>query len=109
MNLLSNASKFGAQKGNVIINVTCDDGELLIEVKDDGEGISTEEQEMLFEAYHRVRQDQQKYSGTGLGLAVAKQIVEAHGGRIWVASQPGHGSTFSFTIPLKSPVVKKTA
>ncbi|MBN1191128.1 MAG: response regulator [Dehalococcoidales bacterium] len=99
-NLLSNASKFSPQHSIITLRVKTEDGNLLIEVSDTGSGISYEEQTRLFQPYHRVEQDRQKFPGIGLGLAISKQIIEAHGGRIWIESQPGNGSTFSFSIPL---------
>jgi signal transduction histidine kinase len=70
----------------------------MFSVTDSGPGISEEEQRKLFQPYRRAAGDKTK--GTGLGLAISKEFVEAHGGRIWVKSQPGAGSTFSFSLPL---------
>ena len=100
INLLSNASKFSDDQGSIIFRVTSEDNKLQIDVKDSGIGISLESQERLFQPYHRVEQDRQHFPGLGLGLAIAKQIVEAHGGKIWLVSREGQGSTFSFSIPL---------
>ena len=100
--LLSNASKFSSPKSSILLKVNPQDDKILIEVTDQGTGISLEEQARLFKPYHRVEQDRQKFPGIGLGLAVCKQITEAHHGNIWVSSQVGKGSTFSITIPLKS-------
>jgi signal transduction histidine kinase len=102
INLLSNASKFSPQNGHVTFRSRMQGDDLLVEVQDDGIGISTEESLRIFQPYHRVEQDRLKFPGLGLGLAVAKQIAEAHGGRIWIDSELGHGSTFSVTIPVKS-------
>jgi two-component system, cell cycle sensor histidine kinase and response regulator CckA len=102
-NLLSNASKFSPQDSSITLKTKIDSGNLYTEVSDKGIGISDEEQARLFQPYHRVEQDRQKFPGIGLGLAVCKQIIEAHRGRIWVISQTGKGSTFSFVIPLKQP------
>jgi two-component system, OmpR family, phosphate regulon sensor histidine kinase PhoR len=101
-NLLSNASKFSPETSEIGFTAWSENNALRVDVKDQGAGVSTPDQEMLFQPYHRVEQDRQKYPGIGLGLAVARQIVEAHGGRIWVTSRTGEGSTFSFEIPLKS-------
>jgi PAS domain S-box-containing protein len=101
INLLSNASKFSLEKGNIYFNASYQEEILNIEVRDEGIGITNEEQRRLFQPYHRVEQDRQKFPGIGLGLAVSKQIVEAHGGKISVESQLGRGSTFSLSIPLK--------
>jgi signal transduction histidine kinase len=103
LNLLSNASKFSPQNTVITVKVAVTADGLLIEVKDNGIGITVEEQQRLFQPYHRVEQDRQKFPGIGLGLAVAKQIVEAHGGKIRLTSTPNQGSTFSVLIPLVSP------
>jgi signal transduction histidine kinase len=101
-NLLSNAVKFTPDGGrvDVVLQALADDT-VQISVRDNGPGIAAEDQERIFQEFeqagHRVLRAQE---GTGLGLAVAKQLVELHGGRIWVQSQPGAGSTFSFTLPI---------
>jgi signal transduction histidine kinase len=102
VNLLSNASKFSPQDGHISFRARKQRDEMLVEVQDEGIGISPEESLRIFQPYHRVEQDRLKFPGLGLGLAVAKQIVEAHGGQIWVISEPEQGSTFCFTVPLKS-------
>lgn len=98
-NLLSNATKFSPKGGSITIRASTKDGKVVIEVEDRGNGLSPEEQERIFQPYHRVEQDRQRFAGLGLGLTICKQIVEAHGGRIWVESQLGHGSKFSFSLP----------
>jgi PAS domain S-box-containing protein len=100
INLLSNANKFSSENGRILINARLKDSKLFMEVQDKGCGLSEEEQERLFQPYHRVEQDRQKFPGIGLGLAICRQIIEAHQGEIWVSSQLGQGSTFSFYIPL---------
>ncbi len=102
VNLLSNASKFSSSDGNIIISSRLEGNEILVEVQDNGIGISPEECQRIFQPYHRVEQDRLKFPGLGLGLAVAKQIVEAHGGRIWAFSSSEKGSIFCFTLPVKS-------
>jgi len=101
INLLSNAIKFNTEEGNITMRASAEGSELVVEVEDQGSGLSEEEQERVFKPYHRVEQDRQRFVGLGLGLAVSKQIVEAHGGRIWVESQWGSGSTFGFSLPIK--------
>jgi two-component system, OmpR family, phosphate regulon sensor histidine kinase PhoR len=101
INLLSNASKFSPEKGNIFFKTAITDNGVLIEIQDEGIGITPEEQARLFQPYHRVEQDRQKFPGIGLGLAVAKQIIEAHGGKIWLTSKIGQGSTFSICFPLR--------
>lgn len=75
----------------------------MVEVQDTGRGISYEDQLRLFEPYHRLESDREHLSGLGLGLALSKTLVELHGGRIWVRSKAGEGSTFGFTVPLAVP------
>jgi|GEM_PF-928176 len=101
VNLLSNASKYSPEGSRILLTARHSENEILITVKDEGLGISPEDQAVLFQPYQRVGREQNKIQGLGLGLTVVKQIVEAHGGKIWVTSELGKGSTFSFTIPLK--------
>ncbi len=99
LNLLTNAAKFTPEGGNIAVKVAKQDTGLLISVHDDGIGIAKEEQDRLFKPYSRLSSDRQRHPGLGLGLALSKQVVELHGGRIWVDSEQGKGSTFSFFIP----------
>jgi PAS domain S-box-containing protein len=99
INLLSNAGKF-APGTDITLEIKADNDQLLFSVIDTGIGISKEEQARIFQPYHRVEQDRQQFPGIGLGLAVCKQIVEAHGGKIWVKSERGKGSTFTFSLPV---------
>jgi two-component system, OmpR family, aerobic respiration control sensor histidine kinase ArcB len=99
-NLLTNASKFSSRGDAIILRARDLQDWLLVEVEDHGIGIASEEQNKLFEPYHQVEQDRQRFPGMGLGLAIARQIVEAHGGKIQVKSELGKGSLFSFFIPL---------
>jgi PAS domain S-box-containing protein len=101
VNLLSNASKYSPEGSRINISASKQNGFIQIDVKDEGIGISVEDQSKLFQPYQRVGPVQQNIKGLGLGLAVVKSIVEAHGGQVWVESEPGKGSTFSFSIPLK--------
>ena len=107
INLLTNAAKFTPEGGNILVRVRKNDDGLVIDVKDDGIGIAREEQPRLFKPYSRLNSDRQHHPGLGLGLALAKQVVELHGGRIWVESEPGKGSTFSFSLPRQA--VRSTA
>lgn len=104
-NLLSNASKFSPDREKVVLRARARDSELVVEVEDRGTGISPEDQAWIFQPYHRVEQDRQRLPGLGLGLAVAKQIVEAHGGKMWVTSELGKGSVFGFSLPLKGEIL----
>jgi signal transduction histidine kinase len=100
LNLLSNAVKFTPEGGRIGINAKKVDGSVEISVSDTGIGISPEDQSKIFEEFRQVGSDYaHKTEGTGLGLTLAKKFVELHGGRIWVESEVGKGSTFSFTLP----------
>jgi signal transduction histidine kinase len=100
LNLLSNAVKFTPEGGRIGINARQADGLVEISVSDTGIGISPEDQAKIFEEFRQVGGDYaHKREGTGLGLTLAKKFVELHGGRIWVTSELGKGSTFTFTLP----------
>src|SRR5216684_2269683 len=100
LNLLSNAVKFTPEGGRVDVRTVPTDGGVEVSVADTGIGIAPENQELIFEEFRQVGGDYaHKREGTGLGLTLARRFVELHGGRIWVKSQPGHGSTFTFSIP----------
>jgi signal transduction histidine kinase len=99
LNLLSNAVKFTPEGGRIGVAALPIEGGVQVGVSDTGIGISKENQALLFQAFQQVRaEDGAKREGTGLGLALAKRLVEMHGGRIWVESEPGKGSTFTFTL-----------
>jgi PAS domain S-box-containing protein len=102
VNLLSNASKYSPENSQIVLAINQENNNLLVRIKDNGMGISPEDQEKIFQPYQRLGTHNESVKGLGLGLTVVKQIVEAHSGKIWVSSQPGEGSTFSFTIPIKS-------
>jgi signal transduction histidine kinase len=102
LNLMTNAHKFTPKGGHIALRVYRQDSGLVIEVKDDGIGIAEEHQANLFKPYNRISADRQSHAGLGLGLALAKQVVELHGGRIWVESRLGKGSTFSFFLPRRA-------
>lgn len=102
LNLLSNAVKFTPDGGQINVAARKEDSQAIITVRDTGIGIATEDQGAVFEEFRQVGRDYtKKQEGTGLGLALTRKFVELHGGRIWVDSEPGHGSTFTFTIPLR--------
>ncbi|NOZ59327.1 MAG: PAS domain S-box protein [Euryarchaeota archaeon] len=104
MNLLDNAIKFNRRGGEVRMCVERSNGEVLFSVSDTGIGIPEERLGEIFKPLTQLDPSSTRhYGGTGTGLAVAKRIVEAHGGRIWVESTPGEGSTFYFTVPLHLP------
>jgi signal transduction histidine kinase len=100
LNLLSNAVKFTPEGGRIGIRARQVNGSVEISVSDTGIGIAPEDQPKIFEEFRQVGSDYgHKVEGTGLGLTLAKKFVELHGGRIWVTSELGKGSTFSFTLP----------
>ena len=99
-NLLSNAVKFTPAEGSVDVRSTQVNGEVRVSVADTGPGIAAEDHERIFEEFQQTEVGVRQREGTGLGLALSKRLVELHGGRIWVESEPGQGSTFVFTLPV---------
>jgi signal transduction histidine kinase len=100
INLVGNAIKF-TDAGEVSIKAESNDGAFHVTVRDTGPGISAADQAKLFREFQQADNAiTRKKGGTGLGLAISKHIIEMHGGRIWVESQPGQGSTFAFTLPV---------
>src|SRR5262249_14736061 len=103
LNLHSNAVKLTRERGRIGINARQTDGAVKITVSDTGIGIAPEDQAKMYEEFRQVGGDYaHKKEGTGLGLTLAKKFVELHGGKIWVESEVGKGSTFSFTLPERS-------
>jgi signal transduction histidine kinase len=100
-NLLSNAVKFTPSGGSVTVASARLDGEVHVSVTDTGPGIAAEDRERIFEEFQQTDVGLQQREGTGLGLALSRRLVELHGGRIWVESEPGQGSRFVFTLPLE--------
>ena len=102
INLVGNAIKF-TDAGEVVIKAGATDGSFHLSVRDTGPGISAADQAKLFQEFQQADNAiTRKKGGTGLGLAISKRIVEMHGGKIWVESQVGQGSTFSFTVPVRA-------
>jgi signal transduction histidine kinase len=100
LNLLSNAVKFTPEGGRIDVRAVPANGTAEISVTDTGIGIAPEDHDAVFEEFRQVGAADKKAEGTGLGLALCRKFVELHGGRIWVTSQIGAGSTFTFTLPL---------
>jgi len=101
LNLLSNALKFTSEGGRIDVRAGVRDEVAEVSVTDTGVGIAAEDQEAVFEEFRQVGKADKKVEGTGLGLALSRKFIELHGGRIWVQSQIGHGSTFTFTLPVR--------
>jgi two-component system phosphate regulon sensor histidine kinase PhoR len=107
VNLLDNAIKYTPEGGRVTISaIEKDQREIQFSIEDNGIGIPREDIPRIFERFYRVDKGRsQELGGTGLGLSIVKHLVQAHGGRVWVESQPGKGSTFYFTLPKRSEAV----
>jgi signal transduction histidine kinase len=101
-NLLSNAVKFTPEGGSVIVSSTPINGEVHVSVSDTGPGIAAEDQARIFEEFQQTDIGARQLDGTGLGLALSKRLIELHGGRIWVESELGRGSMFTFALPAGS-------
>jgi signal transduction histidine kinase len=101
-NLLSNAVKFTPRGGRVELTSVRLDAEVRVTVTDTGPGIEAADQERIFEEFQQTEAGADQREGTGLGLALSKRLVELHGGRIWVDSEPGEGSAFVFTLPSRA-------
>jgi signal transduction histidine kinase len=98
---LNNAIKFTPGGGTVTISAQETEGEVAVDVRDTGIGIAPEDQAHVFDKFYRVKSAKvSEIEGTGLGLAIVKSIVEGHGGRMWVESELGQGSTFGFALPI---------
>jgi len=110
LTLIANASKFTAEEGQIKVSAYRDEGSLVVQISDTGVGIPAKEQERVFQPYYQISQDKgrqvsrlnkvRRYSSSGLGLAIAKFLVELHGGKIWLKSTVGQGSSFFFSLPV---------
>jgi signal transduction histidine kinase len=108
LNLLSNAVKFTPDGGTIALRARRADGEVQVAVEDTGIGIAPEDQAKVFDEFQQVgKASDRSREGTGLGLTLAKRFIELHGGRIWIVSEVGKGTTFTFAIPLNrtAPVI----
>ena len=105
MNLIGNAIKFTPVQGRVTVSASRNGGaSVQVSVSDTGPGIPPDEKEKIFAKFYQIPEmNRANLQGTGLGLAICKALVELHGGKIWVESEPGRGSTFSFTLPVSGP------
>ena len=102
-NLLSNAVKFTPEGGQVEVGTARGENQVTVWVRDTGPGIDLGDQELIFEEFRQGRVvEGERPEGTGLGLALSRRLIELHGGRIWVESEPASGSTFLFNLPLES-------
>jgi signal transduction histidine kinase len=101
LNLLSNALKFTPEGGQIDITARLHDDRAEVSVADTGIGIAPTDQDTVFEEFRQVGTADKKAEGTGLGLALSRKFIELHGGKIWVQSEVGHGSTFTFTLPVR--------
>ena len=103
-NMVDNAVKYTPEDGRVSVAMAATEAEVSVEVTDTGLGISTKDQQNVFSAFHRsTNPNALSVPGTGLGLPIAQRIAESHGGTLSVTSELGRGSTFRFTLPLRSP------
>lgn len=103
LNLLTNAVKFTPAGGRVVARAVARGGEIVISVSDTGVGVEAADQERIFAEFEQTQHGRAAEEGTGLGLTLCKKLVELHGGRIWVESESGAGSTFTFTLPIRLP------
>jgi signal transduction histidine kinase len=101
LNIISNACKF-TEEGEITLRARHSDDEVLISVRDTGPGIAPEDQALVFEAFRQTRTSLRQAGGTGLGMPIARSLAEAHGGRLWLESAPGQGSTFYVALPIHS-------
>ncbi|HEU4756753.1 MAG TPA: GAF domain-containing protein, partial [Agromyces sp.] len=109
VNLLSNAVKFTPDGGHVAVVARRVDDELSVTVTDDGAGIAPDDRERIFESFQQGRRGPQREEGTGLGLTLCRRIVSLLGGRMWLESELGVGSTFGFTVPMRPPAEEHAA
>ncbi len=106
-NILGNAVKYTPHSGKIVVQARCEEGQIIFQVTDNGPGIPVTDQPYIFDKFYRASNVPSESSGSGLGLAIVKSIVENHGGRIWVESTEGKGTTFTVVLPVstgESPV-----
>jgi two-component system phosphate regulon sensor histidine kinase PhoR len=100
VNLVHNALKFGGSGSDVTVRIAVGDDEVIVSVEDNGTGIPKADQARIFERFYKVDRARVRGGGTGLGLSIARHVIGQHGGRIWVESEEGAGSTFAFALPI---------
>jgi signal transduction histidine kinase len=105
--LLSNAVKYSPPGSAISFRVTAQNGEIVVGIADRGCGIPEADQAHIFDKFYRARDVRAQIPGTGMGLTIARKIVEAHGGKIWVRSQPRQGSEFFFSLPAAQEALVK--
>lgn len=109
-NLVENAIKYTSEGGQVFVRVRTLENILVFEIQDTGIGIAPEDMARLFEKFYRGKaREARTRAGTGLGLAIVRSIAERHGGRVWVESEEGKGSTFYLQVPIERPKESKAA
>ena len=102
LNLINNAIKYNCRNGKIVLSAREEGTSVVFKVQDEGKGISAEDLQRLFVPYYRLESDRERLSGLGLGLTLCKELVELHQGQIWIESEEGKGSIFSFSIPIGS-------
>ncbi|HEY64303.1 MAG TPA: HAMP domain-containing histidine kinase [Caldilineae bacterium] len=106
LNLLSNAGRF-TERGGVQVKAWCEDNSVVVSVADTGPGIPPEKQEKIFEPFQQLDNSiRRAHGGSGLGLSISKRFVEMHGGKMWLESTVGEGTTFYFSLPLHTPIAE---
>ena len=107
-NLLDNAEKYSTEGSEIVLRGVVDGDELTVSVSDQGPGIPSNELPRVFDKFYRgTSRSVNRRDGTGMGLAISRGIIEAHGGRIWVESTPGNGATFAFKLPVETKDVSE--
>ncbi len=97
--LLTNALRYTPPGSPLVLRAIPEATEIIVSLEDQGPGISEKEQRKIFEKFYRGKDQRDRIPGTGMGLTIAREIVRAHHGRIWVESEPGKGAKFSFSVP----------
>jgi signal transduction histidine kinase len=107
LNIMSNACKF-TEEGEIKVSAKQKDNGILISISDTGPGIAPADEAVVFEAFKQTNTGLRQAGGTGLGMPIAKNLTEAHGGRLWLESQVGKGTTFYVALPVKSETLVPT-